>query len=93
MGSTDAVQTTQFAFHYPSPGEVIAAGATLPVIAIVLFAIRMSTRLATYKSSERPRAYADDWLSLVSLVGLVYMGVLLIIGERARPLPMYLDLK
>ena len=52
-------------FSYAYPGEVIAAGAVLPSLCIIIVALRFWTR-----SLQKGNYGVDDWLTLPALVSI-----------------------
>ncbi|KAI1144988.1 hypothetical protein F4825DRAFT_280746 [Nemania diffusa] len=62
-------------FAYATPGGIIAAGAALPAIGIIVVALRFYTRL-----TQKARLGLDDFFILPALVLVIGMGVTLIIG-------------
>ncbi|CAD6445428.1 d50c81d9-2706-463f-b1d0-bde9585233ce [Sclerotinia trifoliorum] len=60
---------------YPSPGELLAAGIVLPLIALATISLRYMVR-----RSRKARFGVDDWLLIPALLALTGIGACIIIG-------------
>lgn len=73
-------------FVYATPGHILAAGAALPAVSILVVALRFYTRMLRQSARDRRRSPfgIDDYLILPALALVIGMGIALIIGKSNR---------
>lgn len=73
-------------FVYATPGHILAAGAALPAVSILVVALRFYTRMMRQSARDRRRSPfgIDDYLILPALALVIGMGIALIIGKPYR---------
>ncbi|KAL2043609.1 hypothetical protein N7G274_003916 [Stereocaulon virgatum] len=75
MSKQQPAKFSTFAFVYH--GNVIAAGAALPAVGIIVVALRYWTRV-----KRKTRLGIDDWLMVPALLCVIGMGACLIVGAK-----------
>jgi hypothetical protein len=66
-------------FAYATPGQIIAAGAALPAVGILVVILRFYTR-----ASKKVKMGIDDYLILPALLFVIGMGATIIAGRSLR---------
>lgn len=65
-----------FTFQFVNAKETVALGSTLPVVCLIVIALRFFTRRL-----QNVKVGSDDWLALCGLFAVIGMGACLIAGS------------
>lgn len=73
-------------FVYATPGHILAAGAALPAVCILVVALRFYARMIRHSARDRRRSPfgIDDYLILPALALVIGMGIALIVGVERK---------